>query len=153
MAMQRWEPMGELETMRRQMDRMINQVLGRSPLGMLRSETMQAMMPTVEVYMTEHEVVLNAELPGIDPKDVNVEIAEDAVILSGEMKQEKEVQEDTYYSSERTFGQFRRIVPLPAPIKEQEAKATFKNGLLALRMPLAEPPKKKSPRKIEIDTK
>lgn len=153
MAMQRWEPMSELDTMRRQMDRMINQVFGRSPMGMLRGESMQAMMPTVEVYMTEHDVIVNAELPGIDPKEVNVEISEDSIILTGEMKQEKEIQEDAYYSSERSFGQFRRIIPLPAPIKDQEAKASFKNGLLTLRMPLAEAPKKKSPRKIPIDTK
>lgn len=151
MALQRWEPFTELDQMRRQMDRMLSQVFGRGPMG--RPEGGQAFMPTVEVYVTDKDVMLNAELPGIDPKDVNVEISEDSVILSGETKQEKEIHEDTYYSSERMFGQFRRVVPLPSPIKEQEVKATFKNGLLTLKMPLQEAPKRKLPRKVEIETK
>lgn len=151
-ALRRWEPTSELEQMRRQVERMFENVLGRGFAGMPQLGTTQAFMPNVEVYATGKDVVLNAELPGIDPKDVTVEITEDSVILFGETSSSSEIKEDTYFQSERQYGRFERVIPLPERIKDQEAKATFKNGLLTVRAPLMEPIKRQQPHKVTIAT-
>ncbi len=148
MGLLRRDPLSEIEQMRHQMERMFDQMLGRTRMPHLESAGFS--LPPVEVFETDRDVVINAELPGIDPKDVTVEIAEDSVILSGESKLESEIKEDTYYRSERAFGQFRRVIPLPDRIKDQEAKATFKHGLLTIRAPLAEA-KKRAHHKVKIE--
>lgn len=129
---------GEFDTLRQQMDRLFDQLMGG--WGMLRStpETPTGIVPNAEVYMTDHDVVVTAELPGLEARDLNVEITEQAVYMGGEIKRENEVKEDGYYRSERHFGRFDRVIQLPARIKESEATAALKNGLLTIRAPLAE---------------
>ena len=152
MALMRWEPMGEIESMRRAMDRMFGQMLGTGGLGSLPSlDIGRAFVPNVEVYTTENEVVVKAELPGLDAKDVNVEIMEDTVHLTGELKKEEEIKEDNYYRSERQYGHFERLIPLPNRVKDGEAKASFKHGVLTIRAPLAEEVKKPQGRKLQIE--
>jgi HSP20 family protein len=112
----------------------------------------RAMMPNVEVFATDTEVVVKAELPGMAPDQVEVEVTEDSIHLSGELKQEEVIKEDSYYRSERQFGQFERLIPLPNRIKDTEAKASFKNGILEIRAPLAEEVKRPAARKLEIES-
>lgn len=151
MTQMRWEPRSELEAMRRMMDRVMEQMGSSRLLGLLPSlEGGRAFLPNVEVYTGENEVVVTAELPGIDPKDVEVEITEDAVHLCGESRREEEIQEDTYFRSERQFGRFDRIIALPERVKEEAANATFKNGVLTIRAPLAEPVKRPQARKLSV---
>lgn len=150
MALVRWEPLSEFERMRHQMDRMFGNILGHRLPRLAGAEATETFLPTVEVYQTDKEVVVNAELPGLEPKDVNVEMSEDAITLSGETCSSSEVQEDTYFRTERQYGRFERVIPLPDKIKDQEAKATFKNGMLTVRAPLVVESKRPKPRKIEI---
>jgi HSP20 family protein len=152
MALKRWEPLGELEQMRRQMDRMFGSVFGRGLPGLPGLERATTFMPNVEVYETDQDVVVNAELPGMDPKDVSVEITEDSIRLTGELSSSQEIKEDNYFRSERSYGHFERLVPLPNRIKDDEARATFKHGVLTVRAPLAEQVKRTRPHKIEIRT-
>jgi HSP20 family protein len=114
-------------------------------------EAGRAFMPSVEVYTTENEVVVKAELPGLEAKDVNVEVLEDAIHLTGELKKEEEIKEDNYYRSERQYGHFERMIPLPNRVKDSDAKATFKHGVLTVRAPLAEEVKKPQGRKLQIE--
>lgn len=148
MAMQRWEPLTELDQMKRRMEKMFDQLLGQRLHGLPG----MTFLPNVEMYETDKDLILNVELPGIDPKNVSVEISEDSIFISGETKQESEIHEDSYYHSERVFGEFKRTIPLPDQIKDQEAKATFKNGLLCIRAPLVVGQKKNRPHKISIET-
>lgn len=152
MGLMRREPHGELEQMRRQMDRMIGNVFGRGLFGLPALETAQALVPNVEVFETDRDLVINAELPGMDPKDVTVEITEDAVRLVGESCCSSEIKEDKYFRSERQYGRFERLIPLPDPIKDQEAKATFKNGVLTIRAPLTQEAKRQRAHKVDIVT-
>lgn len=145
MALIKWEPLNEVEQVRRQMDRMFSQMLG----GMWPGTNGHG-MPPVEIYRTDKELVVNVELPGCDPKDVNVEITEDSVRVSGEIHRDQEIKDDHYYRSERAIGKFQRLIALPDPIKEGEAKATFKHGLLTLRAPFAQAQRPTTPRKIAI---
>ena len=151
MAVKRWEPLSEFDRLRRQMNRLFEDV-GARGLRLPGFEGTTVFMPNVEVYETDKEVVVNAELAGLDPKDVNVEITQEAISLSGEVSRSREIQEDNYFSSERQYGHFERLVPLPNLIMDQEAKATFKNGLLTVRAPLAEESRRQRPHKIEIVT-
>lgn len=152
MTLMRWEPLSDLESMRRVMDRMMDQMGGGRLFGHLPSlEGGRAFLPSIEVYTGDQEVVVTAELPGIDPKDVEVDITEDAVHLCGEARREEELQEDTYFRSERQYGRFDRIVALPERVKEAEAKASFKNGVLTIRAPLAEPAKRPQAHKLKIE--
>jgi len=154
MALMRWEPMGELESMRRAMDRMFDQMLGGgslSRMGLPSLDVGKGFLPSVEVYATDDEVVVKAELPGLDAKDVNVEILEDQIVLTGELKKEEEIKEDNYYRTERQYGHFERAIPLPNRVRDADAKATFKNGVLTIRAPLAEAVKKPQGRKLQIE--
>lgn len=154
MSVVRWNPLDEMETMRRQMDRMMEQVLGRGglPGGLPSLDLSRAFAPNIEVYTTEKDVVVKAELPGIEPDRVEIDLTEDAVHLSGTLEHEEEISEDNYHRSERRYGQFERLIPLPERIKQDDAKATFKNGVLTIRAPLAEPAKKPQARKLKIES-
>lgn len=146
----------DLEGMQRQMTRVMEQmfspILGRAGVNLPSLGNMQAFIPNVEVFTSGNDLIVRAELAGIDPKDVDVEITDEAVHVSGEMKRESEIEDDAYYHSERQYGRFERIIPLPNRIKDQDAKATFRNGLLEIRAPLAEQPQKPQARKLNIIT-
>lgn len=157
MGLVRWSPFEEMEVMRRQMDRMFDSMLGgpsvsRGFAGLPQLQGMQAFVPNIEVYTTEKEVVVKAELPGIDSKDLDIEVTAEVARLSGELKREEEVKEDNYYRTERSYGRFERVVPLPNRVKDAEAKASFKNGVLTIRAPLAEEVKKPQGRKLQIES-
>lgn len=140
--------------MRRRMERAFGRVLPRITWApSLEGRGEELILPEVDVYQTADEVVVSAELPGIEAKDVSVEVSEDAITISGTCKRESEIEEEGYYQAERQFGQFMRKLALPSKIKDQEAKASFKNGVLTVRAPLAEEAKKLKGHKIAIEAK
>jgi HSP20 family protein len=149
MNLVRWNPFDEMERMQQDMSRLFGR-LGMRGGGQL--EGVRTPMPNVEVFTTDKEVVAKVELPGMRPEDVEVEITEDSIHLSGEFKQEEEIKEDNYFRSERQYGNFERLVPLPNRIKDGEAKANFKHGILEIRAPLAEEVKRPQARKLQIET-
>lgn len=145
MSLMRWSPMGEIESMRRRMSRLVEEMIGRHPFEEeMAIET--AFIPAVDVYLTDTDAVVTAELPGLDIKDVSVEVSDDRVILGGEMRRSTEVKEENFFRSERSYGSFRRIVTLPERVKEDQARATFDSGVLTIRAPLAEPAERKAHR-------
>lgn len=99
-------------------------------------------MPTIEVFDRKGEFVVRADLPGMTKDKVTVEVLDGELILKGERKEEKEQKEKGYYKSERSYGAFYRAVPLPEGVKADEAKATFKDGVLEIVMPAAKVPEK-----------
>jgi HSP20 family protein len=101
-------------------------------------------MPSLDVYEEEDSVVVKAELPGMKKEDVEVNLAGETLTIKGEKKDEKEVKEDNYYRRERSYGSFLRSVGLPCEVKSDEIKASFKDGVLEIRMPKTEEAKKKS---------
>lgn len=107
-------------------------------------------MPTVEV--TEHEGKLNviADLPGINENDVKVEVTDEGLVIQGERRREQEQKGERYYRSERSYGQFYRLVPLPENANLDQARAEFHNGELRVSIPV--PERKPSAREIPIST-
>lgn len=152
MSLIRWNPLEEMERMQHEMERLMGRFgMMRGTGNLPQTDVARLLTPNVEVYTTDNEVVAKAELPGIEPGDVSVEITEEAIHLSGELKQEQEIKEDNYFRSERQYGRFERVIPLPNRIKEDEAKAAFKNGVLTIRAPLAEEVQKPKARKLQIE--
>ncbi len=93
--------------------------------------------PAVDMYESDKEIVVKAELPGLTAKDIDITVDEDMLTIKGERKFFKEAKEENYYRLERRYGTFERAVPLPASIQKNKAKATFKEGVLEIRMPTA----------------
>lgn len=94
-------------------------------------------VPSLDLYEKNGDLVVEAELPGIDKKDVTISYTDTSVTIRGESKQEKEEKKDGYYRSERQYGSFYRAIPLPAPVNFAEAKAEFKDGVLQIILPKA----------------
>lgn len=93
--------------------------------------------PRVDVTQHNDELLIRADLPGLEKDDVKVNIAEDSITIHGERHRAQEEQRDGVYRSERNYGSFYRTVALPAGTKTDQAKASFKNGVLEIRMPAA----------------
>jgi len=123
-----WTPFAELERIRREFDRLLEDAF---PAG----DREQILAPPVDVYETDSEVVVKAELPGVKKEDIDVTIKENTVHLKAERKEEKEEKTENVYRVERFYGTIERIVPLPTEVKPEEAKAEYKDGVLEIRIP------------------
>jgi HSP20 family protein len=132
-----YEPLRYLEGARSEMERLF-----RAPF--FREE------PRIDIYENDREVIASCEIPGLRSKeDIHIEIGDSMLTLGGTIRREHEVKDENVYRQERYWGSFRRSVPLPAPVIAEESKASYRNGVLEIVMPKAEPqPRRK---KIEID--
>ena len=139
------------QEMERWFDRMVEDFCRRPFPTLLRPERwwpaeagMMMRMPAVDVYEEQDDVVIKAEIPGLSKEDISVQVTDSTLTIKGEKKREEEVKEDDYYRCERSFGSFTRAVNLPCEVKADQAKASFKNGVLEGRMPKTEEAKKKA---------
>jgi HSP20 family protein len=146
MAIVKWEPFRDLMTAQRDLDRLFRETF--SPLFGETELSTRSWAPPVDIYETDNDIVLKAELPGVDPKDVEVRVEDNYLYLKGERKFEKEVKEQNYHRVERSYGSFARSFSLPNSINADKVKAEFKDGLLTLTMPKREEAK---PKTIKID--
>jgi HSP20 family protein len=104
--------------------------------------------PEVEVFQRNHELVVHADLPGTNKDDVHVDVTENNITISGERRQEWETEREGVYRTERSYGSFCRSVPLPEGAITDQAKATFKDGVLEITIPA--PPEQARARRLEI---
>lgn len=105
--------------------------------------------PNIEAFERKGEFVVRAELPGMTKENVKIEVSDGELVIQGERKEEKEQKQKGYYASECSYGAFYRALPLPDGVKVDEAKATFKDGILEIAMPAGKLPEKHS-RQLEI---
>jgi len=149
MALVRWDPFRDIITLRERMDKMFEDSLAR--FRMPEEATMPTFWsPSVDIYETDENIVLKAELPGVDKKEVSVEVKDNTLFLKGERKREKEVKEENYHRVERSFGTFMRSFSLPVTVKQDQVKAKFKDGVLEVTLPKAEEAKPKQV-KVEVE--
>jgi HSP20 family molecular chaperone IbpA len=104
----------------------------------------------VDIFEDGNDVVVKAELPGMKKEDIDVNISDDVITISGEKKSEEKVEKKDYYRLERSYGSFTRTLRLPAETQTDKAKASFKDGILEVRMPKTEAALQKT-KKISID--
>lgn len=100
--------------------------------------------PAVDLSETQNEIVLHAEIPGVNPDDLDITITEDSITLRGEVKQEINADERGYRRVERRYGSFYRSIPFPSMVKHDQATASYRNGILEVRIPKAEEAKSKA---------
>ncbi len=91
--------------------------------------------PTVDIFEEDDYVVVKAEIPGLRKEDIEVSLTDDSITISGQKKGEEKVERKDFYRYERTFGSFTRTLSLPSGVKTEDAKASFKDGVLAVRIP------------------
>jgi HSP20 family protein len=141
----RWEPVREMMTLREAMDRLFDDAFTR-PF----SANAGSIVPAIDLYQNEDEVVVKASLPGLRTEDVHISVTADVLTLRGEFKEESEQKENTYHLRENRYGEFERQVMLPTDVQSDKAKADFENGILTITLPKAETVK---PRTINIKAK
>jgi HSP20 family protein len=142
MAIMRWEPFREIESMQQQMNQLFDRMMSSTD-GERKGNGGSNFMPAAEIHETDNEVKLHVEVPGIDVKDLDVKVSEDAVAITGERKSEIKNEDKGMRRSEFRYGRFQRIIPLPTPIQNDKVQADFKNGVLSLTMPKSEEHKHK----------
>lgn len=147
-----YEPFHDFQ---RQMNRLFDEFLGDFPLAARWSEpglVAAGFSPRVDVAETDKDIKVSAELPGMDEKDITVEMDETSMTIRGERKEEKEDKGKNWYTREQSYGSFHRVIPLPANVESGKAKATFKKGLLTVTVPKREEEQaKRKAIKIETD--
>ncbi len=131
------------ENFRQEMDRLMNRFI-RPDLG-----DMGGFMPRTNVAETENDYEVSVDLPGMKPEDVNIELRENQLWITGERKEEKEEKGKAFHRVERQYGQFRRVVPLAGPVESDKIDAQFKEGVLRVTVPKSE---KAKPKRIEVKT-
>jgi HSP20 family protein len=122
-----WRPFRELapfkdfERMRRDMDRLWDSFFER---GVRRVDAEGEWLPSLDVAETKNEIVVKAELPGLDPKDINISLTDGLLTIKGEKKHEREEKEENYHLVERSYGTFSRSIRLPKEVKSDKIKAS-----------------------------
>jgi HSP20 family protein len=135
-----WRPF-EFDRIRREMDRLWDSFLEGRPLR--RAEGGREWLPSLDVSETKNDLVVKAELPGMDPKDIDISLSNGLLTITGEKKQEKEEKDENYHLIERSYGSFTRSVRLPREVQSDKITASFKNGVLRVTLPKSEEAKKK----------
>jgi HSP20 family protein len=108
---------------------------------------MSSWYPAVDMFDDDDKIVIKAELPGMDKKDISVDIENRVLTLSGERNYDNEVKEEDYYRRERAFGRFKRAFNLPADVDSDQIKADFKDGVLKVEIPK---PEEQKPKQITV---
>ena len=148
MALIRWEPSRELATIQSEMNRLFNTFFepgsgtNGSTAGVLRR-----WVPPMDLVEGENDFVLRADLPGLSEQDVNIELEENVLTISGERRTENEERKEGYYRLERSSGAFSRSITLPEGVDPEAVQASFDRGVLEIHIPK---PEQRKPRKVTI---
>jgi HSP20 family protein len=146
MNLVRWNPMLDMFSTRNRMNPVFDDFF--SPLEPSADEAVISnWRPTVDIYENENHIVIKAELPGVDKKDVHVDVNGRVLTLKGERMLDRKIKEENYFRQERTFGKFERSFTLPAEINSDKINADFKGGVLKVDIPK---PEEHKPQKITI---
>jgi HSP20 family protein len=127
----RWEPFRNISTLQEQ----VNRLFDSSFKGNGDNSTLTTWAPAVDIYETENELVLKADLPDIDEKNLDIRVENNMLTIRGERKFEQKVNEDNYLRIERTYGSFSRSFSLPSTVNTEAIKADYKNGVLTVQLP------------------
>jgi HSP20 family protein len=144
----RYDPFRELRSLQDEMNRLFSSSFSRSSGTGEGDQIMRgAWNPSVDIFENQNQIVLEAELPGMKPEDVEISIENNVLTLHGERKFEKKDESDNFHRVERSYGSFTRSFTLPPTVSSENAQAEFENGVLRLTLAKREEAK---PRRIEI---
>src|SRR5712691_8976195 len=143
-SVEQWEPFREIQS---EMNRLFDGFFPR-PTAVATGTDNRVWMPVVDMYETKDDLILSFELPGVREKDVSLSITGDLLTVKGERSFDQELKDDHTYQVERAYGKFERSVQLPMPVQADRVKATYRDGVLEVRLPKADEVK---PKDIKID--
>jgi len=126
----RWDPFRELNVLQDRMSRLFQDYAPRGEQDL----TTGNFVPPVDIYEDEHSVTLKVEVPGLDPKDVDVQVENHTLTIKGERKFEKEEKEENFHRIERRYGSFVRSFTLPSTVDTDNIKADYENGVLKVQL-------------------
>jgi len=146
MNLVRWNPWREMNTLQNRFNHLLDDSFFRS--GRFDDDlSLGTWHPVVDMYDEDDRVVIKAELPGVDKKDIAVDVKDRVLTLSGERAYDNEIKEENYYRRERAYGKFQRTFSLPADVDSDKIKADFADGLLKIEVPK---PEKQKPKNITV---
>jgi HSP20 family protein len=146
MTLVRWTPARELTTLQDRINRFFNDSFSRAGYGD-ESVTLSTWHPMVDIYDDNDKIIIKAELPGIEKKDISIDLKDRVLTLMGERSADHEVNEDRYYRRERSYGKFERSFTLPAGLNPEKIKADHRDGVLKIEVPK---PEEEKPKQITI---
>ena len=146
MTLTRWDPFRDLVTLQDRMNRLFDESVRNVRTGdeALSSATWS---PAVDIYETDSEVVLKAELPEVNQKDIDIQVENNTLTLRGERKLDKETKHETFHRIERAYGIFSRSFTLPSTVDQERIKADYRDGILRISLPKREESK---PKQIKV---
>src|SRR5579862_736680 len=147
MAVVRWDPFRDLGLLQNRMNRLFDDA-GRGWHNDEPAAT-TTWSPSVDIFETENEIVVKAELPGVDRKDISLHLENNVLTLKGERRFEKETKEENYHRIERAYGGFSRSFSIPATVDEEKIRADYHDGILRIALPKKEAVK---PKQIRIES-
>lgn len=148
MALVKYNPLRELRSMQEQMNKLLNLSWNHDLSGEDLKEGIW--QPSVDIYETEDSIVIKAELPDVNQKDIEVRIEDSTLILKGERKHEGDVKKENYHRIERYFGTFQRSFSLPTTVQQDNVSATCERGVLTITLPKKEDTR---PKQIKVEVK
>ncbi|HEY2769177.1 MAG TPA: Hsp20/alpha crystallin family protein [Solirubrobacteraceae bacterium] len=148
MALIRWEPVRELNTIQSEMNRLFNTFFDTpTTTNGAGNRNFRRWIPAMDLVETEKDFVLRADLPGLSEEDVQIELEDNVLTIKGERKAEHEERKEGYYRVERSSGAFSRSLTLPEGVDAEAVEASFDRGVLEVRIPK---PEQRKPRKVAI---
>lgn len=138
MSLIRWQPFSEIDSLQKEMNRLFDSL---APTSTEKWDS--AFVPAAEMEETPEEIHLRLEVPGMDAKDIDIQVSAEAVSITGERKEETKTEEKGMTRSEFRYGSFRRVIPLPTRVQNSNVNAEYKDGILNLTLPKAEEEKNK----------
>lgn len=146
--LERWDPFRNASDVQGEVNRLFDTFFGR-PTTDGNGPSPRMWVPVLDMHETKDDLILSFELPGVSEKDVSLSITGDLLTLKGERAFNRDVTDDGYQHVERAYGKFERTVQLPMPVQADKVKATYRDGVLEVRLPKTEEVK---PREIKIET-
>jgi HSP20 family protein len=147
MALVRWEPVREINSIQHEMNRLFNTFFDTPTSGANGGGAPRRWIPAMDLVEAGDEFVLRADLPGLGEDDVRIEVQDDVLTVSGERRGEHEEKKEGFYRVERATGAFSRSLTLPEGVDAEQVRATFDRGVLEVRVPK---PEQRKPRRVEI---
>lgn len=145
----RWDPARELDTLQSDVNRLFDSFFGRRGEPGGAAQARRRWVPAMDLVETDESLVLRADLPGLGRDDVEVEVKDGVLTVSGERRAEHEDKREGYHRVERSFGRFSRSLELPKGVDPESVSAGFENGVLEVRIPK---PAERQPTRVEIGT-